>query len=74
MTEEEFSKKSYKKYMIIDFHHPKSNNVAECLLLSVEFELCQFQLRPIPNSYIEEEDFWVYCKYCEIPKKKLKIA
>jgi len=78
MTEQEFLKKRFKPFEIIEYQHSyvneKNEIIIDCILIGVNFEERLFHLAPIPKDYYEKESFWVRCEHCQRPIPKLKVV
>jgi hypothetical protein len=89
MTEEQFNNKSFKSHMVVIYKYaqiPLNNGKfgynqfskkedCECLLIGIDFENKLFKLWVVPDSKdYEGREFWAYCTYVELPKKKMKLA
>lgn len=73
MTEQEFLKKRFKPFEIIEYGNERTKMVS-CILLGVNFEERLFHLSPIPEDYYEKDSFWVRCENCQRPRPKLKVV
>lgn len=74
MKREEFTKKRWKGYEIIEFRPPNKEIVYECMLLAIDFEQDLFKLEPFDKEMYQDESFWARVEYCKRPRPKLKVA
>jgi hypothetical protein len=74
MTREEFIKKRWVGYELIEFRPPKKEDIVyECMLLAIDFEQDLFKLEPVDKEMYEDESFWARVEYCKRPAPKLKV-
>lgn len=80
MSEEEFLKKKWKPFQLIDFKSERIKNIdggygaiVPCILLAIDFDERLLKIIPIPEGYYEEKEFWSRCEHCEIPKPPVKM-
>lgn len=74
MTREEFTKKRWVGYELIEFRPPNKEDVVyECMLLAIDFEQDLFKLEPVDKEMYEDASFWARVEYCKRPRPKLKV-
>ena len=79
MTEQEFLKKRFKPFSLIDYKNQDYENIDgqkgvewDGILLAIDFEERLLKIVPIPNDFYEEKEVWVRCENCEISRPKPK--
>lgn len=73
MTRDEMCKRSWKGYCLINYKDHGMQLPIECLLVCIDFDAEIMTLMPI-NDFYEQKDFPANIKYCEIPKRKMKVV
>jgi hypothetical protein len=75
MTRQQFLKKSFKGYALIDFKHSNLTEPVECLLCGVNYDTEILTLRPlIPDHPFDKDEFHVHISQCEMGRPKLKLT
>ena len=74
MKREDFVKKKFQAYQLIEFIEPYTEEIVECMLISVNFDTEILVLRPFPTEtrFINNDDFPVHISQCRIAGRKLK--
>jgi hypothetical protein len=74
MKREDFVKKNFKAYQLIEFIEPYTDEIIECMLVSINFDTEILMLRPFPTEtrFINNDDFHVHISQCRIAGRKLK--
>ncbi len=72
MTQEQFSKYSYRHSELMIYHQKHPEVDIEMMLLGVDFDNGVFKLTPVDTDYYEEEPVWINFLYVDKPKRKLK--
>ena len=72
MTQEQFSKYSYRHSELMIYHQKHPEVDIEMMLLGVDFDNGVFKLTPVNTGYYEEEPVWINFLYVDKPKRKLK--
>lgn len=75
MEREDFVKKRFKAYQLIEFQHAHMPDPVECMLVAVNFDTEILTLRPFPDSNpFEQDEFPVHISQCKIAGHKLKVT
>lgn len=74
MKREDFVKKKFQAYQLIEYIEAYTDEIVECMLVSVNFDTEIMVLRPFPNEtrFIDNDDFSVHIHQCRIAGRKLK--
>lgn len=81
MTTDEFFKYHWKAMEVVEWHNPRTNETAQCVILMVDFDCHTMKLVPVDEIGYEQKEF--YCSIDlirKIPKRnkdgssKLKLA
>jgi hypothetical protein len=73
MTEEEFLKRCYKPYMFMEIGNPRTEEVIEMMLISVDFDKRMFELAPVLDIYEGNSIFYPFTVVNFIDKKVKKL-
>lgn len=74
MTQEEFAKKRWQHSEAIEYSHPRSSRIVECMLLAIDFENGLLKLEPFDKEIYEDKSFWARVENCKRPAPKLKVS
>jgi len=72
MDRKEFLKRSWRGYQTVNFTEPRTGEVKEMLIISINFDHEQMELTPIGIEY-EERSYFLHIKFLSIPERKLKL-
>lgn len=73
MEREDFMKKRFKAYQLIEFQHRDMEHPIECMLVAVNFDTEILTLRPFPDhNPFDLDEFHVHISQCKIAGFKLK--
>lgn len=73
MEREDFVKKKFKAYQLIDYYNRGMDRPVECMLIAINFDTEILTLRTFPNdSPFTDEEFTVHISQCKIAGHKLK--
>jgi hypothetical protein len=74
MKREDFVKRKFYGYQLIEYIEPYTDEIVECMLVSVNFDTEILVLRPFPTEtrFINNDDFPVHISQCRIARHNLK--
>ncbi len=74
MTRDEMVKRKWKAYERIFVENGRSGEVAEMMLLSIDFDFEQLKLVPFdPDGMYENNEVFISIKFCSIPQNGMLI-
>ena len=76
MTEQDFRKRKWGAYQVVEYHNPRQPNIdgglgveVPCMVAKLDFDECLLKLQPFPNDLYEIKDFWARCENVHIVKQ-----
>ncbi len=73
MDRKELLKRSWRGYQTINFTEPRTGEVKEMMIVSINFDLEQFELIPTSPDY-EQKTYFIHIKFLSIPHRKLSLV
>ena len=73
MNRKEFLKRRWGGYDRVNFTEPRTKEVKEMMIISINFDLEQMELIPTSPEY-EQKSYFIDIKFLSIPPRKLSLV